>query len=67
MRAQAAVEVICDRKINYAYDVKIKNQIKKKMSHFKIKPLQYFVNKNILHNLSENSYYNYIRRLFTAD
>ena len=39
------------------------DQIGKKMSRFKKNLLQYSVNENVLHNGSENLYYNYIRRL----
>ena len=41
------------------------DQIEKKMSSFKTKPQQLFVTENVLHNHSENLYYNYIRHLFT--
>ena len=41
------------------------DQIKKKMLSFKKKPLQYFINGNVLHNRSESLHCNYIRRLFT--
>ena len=39
------------------------DQIGKKMSRFKKNLLQYSVNENVLHNGSENLYYNYIRCL----
>ena len=38
------------------------DQIEKKMSSFKKNPLQYFIDGNVLHNSSENLYYDYIRR-----
>ena len=42
------------------------DQIEKKMSSYKKNPLQFFMNENILHNFSENLYYNYISCLFTS-
>ena len=42
-------------------------QIEKEMSSFKKNILQYFINGNVLHNRSQNLYYNYIRRLFLLD
>ena len=39
------------------------DQIGNKMSRFKKSRLQHSVNENVLHNGSENLYYNYIRRL----
>ena len=41
------------------------DQIEKKISSFKKNPLQFFMNEHILHNRSENLYYNYTRPMFT--
>ena len=41
------------------------DQTETKISSFKKNPLQCLLNENVLHNRSDNLYYNHIRRVFT--